>query len=180
MHAGSHKTIVKLGELRSRLRALPQLSPPDAAWSSIQARLSQPTVRWHPRPMKAVVGLAAASTALAIGLVLLRPTAPVVAPQQIAAQPTPQADAHDMWVVRSQYLDNLLQQMPQRPQVQRAGTAAAIDALQDRIQWVDYQLAYGNEAGLTTQQSTRLWQDRVRLMDSLVKVRYAATSNVVY
>jgi hypothetical protein len=180
MHAGNHKTVVKLGQARNRLRALPQLSPPESAWSGIQARLSQPTVRWHPRPMKAVVGLAAAFTALAIGLVLLRPAPLPVALHQIAAQAPVQTDAHDVWVVRSQYLDNLLQQMPQRRQVQRAGTAAAIDALQDRIQWVDYQLAYGNEAGLTTQQATHLWQDRVRLMDSLVKVRYAATSNIVY
>jgi hypothetical protein len=76
-------------------------------------------------------------------------------------------------VIRSQQLDARLQQLPTRPRVERASTTVTIDSLEQRIQWVDYQLSLAQDVGLSESQASRLWQDRVRLMNSLVKVRYA-------
>jgi hypothetical protein len=76
-------------------------------------------------------------------------------------------------VDRSQKLESQLRQLPSRPTVERAGTSTTIDSLESSIQWVDYKLSIANDAGLTEQQAAQLWQNRIHLMDSLVKVRYA-------
>jgi hypothetical protein len=51
--------------------------------------------------------------------------------------------------------------------------AATIDTIEQRVQWLDQQLSYGPVAGFDDSQTYRLWRERVDLMDSLVKVRYA-------
>jgi hypothetical protein len=48
-----------------------------------------------------------------------------------------------------------------------------IDTIEDRIQWLDFQLTSADDGALDEEQSRRLWSERVTLMDSLVKVRYA-------
>jgi hypothetical protein len=48
-----------------------------------------------------------------------------------------------------------------------------IDTIEDRIQWLDFQLSDAPDSGLSEEQTQRLWRERVELMDSLVKVRYA-------
>jgi hypothetical protein len=51
--------------------------------------------------------------------------------------------------------------------------AATIDTIEQRVQWLDQQLSYAPVAGLDDAQTYQLWRERVDLMDSLVKVRYA-------
>jgi hypothetical protein len=76
-------------------------------------------------------------------------------------------------VKRSQDLESRLRRLPNRPHIERASTTTTIDSLQSRIQWVDYQLLVANDVGLNERQAALLWEDRIQLMDSLVKVRYA-------
>jgi len=76
-------------------------------------------------------------------------------------------------VARSQQLEDLLQKLPDRPRIERVSTAAMIDTIEDRIQWLDFQLSDARDSGLNEEQTRRLWRERVELMDSLVKVRYA-------
>jgi len=82
------------------------------------------------------------------------------------------ADSVGTLMQRSQRLDAVLQVLPRRPQVERAGTSATIDELQNRIQMLDLQLS-----AATGEQhhddARRLWNARVELMNSLVHVRYA-------
>jgi hypothetical protein len=85
----------------------------------------------------------------------------------------PVAQQVNSLVIRSQELDSRLRRMPRRPYIERAGTSATIDTLQDSIQWVDYQISVASDVGMTDSQSARLWENRIQLMDSLVKVRYA-------
>ena len=75
-------------------------------------------------------------------------------------------------VAQSQQLEGLLQKLPERPRIERVSTAAMIDTIEDRIQLLDFQLSDAG-SGLNEQQTRRLWRERVELMDSLVKVRYA-------
>jgi hypothetical protein len=76
-------------------------------------------------------------------------------------------------VAQSQHLEDLLQRLPERPRIERVSTAAMIDTIEDRIQWLDFQLSDAPDSGLNENQTRRLWRERVELMDSLVKVRYA-------
>ena len=64
----------------------------------------------------------------------------------------------------------MLRGLPPGPNVVRADTAIAIAELQDQLAVVDYQL---NRAAARPEQDPRaLWQQRVELMDRLLRVRY--------
>ena len=96
-------------------------------------------------------------------------TAPVV-------QRTP--EHLDELVAQSQQLEQVLQTLPQRPQVERVSTSATIDTIEQRIQWLDFQLSNAPDSDLSEDQSRQLWRERVELMDSLVKVRYAEAGSL--
>jgi hypothetical protein len=129
-----------------------------------------------PRKVGLAAAVAAAVTLTVIGLVANHsdqrsaestPTLKVAAP---SAEPvTPHLDE---LVAQSQQLERLLRKLPQRPRVERVSTAAAIDTIEQRIQWLDFQLSSAPES-FSEEQSRLLWRERVELMDSLVKVRYA-------
>jgi hypothetical protein len=82
-------------------------------------------------------------------------------------------------------MELLLRGLPPRGHLVRADTAGAIAELQDRIAAVDFELSRGGRAaavpaGTTSTRwapergatSQDLWQERVDLMDRLVRVRY--------
>jgi hypothetical protein len=98
----------------------------------------------------------------------------IVAPTQSTEMPTPVTEVSlDHLVAQSRELDELLSHLPARPAVERVAMAATIDTIEQRVQWLDQQLSYAPAAGLDDAQTYQLWRERVDLMDSLVKVRYA-------
>jgi hypothetical protein len=99
---------------------------------------------------------------------------PQVAPDEEATLPLDVGTARvPELVAQSRRLEDLLQQLPERPRIERVSTAAMIDTIEERIQWLDFQLSDAPDSGLNERQTQRLWSERVELMDSLVKVRYA-------
>lgn len=171
----------RLSLRREQLQALPQLDAGPAAWQRIQAQVANPVVSgWRRR-----VGLIAASAAfvalsIIAGLAIRDDDSPAnrVAGVQAENMDETQPASLDTarlaeLVVQSQQLDHLLQKLPERPRIERVSTAATIDTIEERIQWLDFQLSYAPDDGLSEAQARRLWRERVELMDSLVKVRYA-------
>ena len=165
---------------RAALRALPPLEPV-VEWSDIRARFVavEKKARVQRRRRRALSSLAlAASIALVAVLVRLAHLDDnnVVdsSTEKVASTETTGAATIELarLIERSRELDELLQTMPQRPSVELVGMAATLDSMEERIQWLDHQLSYA-QAGLDAEQAQRLWQERVELMDSLVKVRYA-------
>lgn len=166
----------RLSQMRAQLQGLPQLEGPDTAWHEIQTRLAQ-----RDRPRRALRSVAAAAlVGLAVVVVVaLREDRPQTAQHAPPVHVTSQSEASlggrpvaDL-VEQSQHLESLLQALPERPRIERVSTAATIDTLQERIQWLDVQLSYAPDSSLSEAQTQRLWRERVELMDSLVKVRYA-------
>lgn len=101
-------------------------------------------------------------------------------PQPIDGAPTAtklSTPSLDQLVAQSRQLDDLLQELPERSRVERVAQAATLDRLEQRIEWLDYQLSYRPPAELSREQARQLWRERVDLMDSLVKVRYAQVQN---
>lgn len=84
----------------------------------------------------------------------------------------------DGLIERSHELEQALQILPLRPALKRAGTAAMIDGLERHIQWIDHQLTFAPDAELDPAQTTSLWEERVALLDTLVKVRDAESAYV--
>jgi len=169
----------KLRETRVKLQSLPQLDAP-SSFQEIQRAMVRPAAA--PRRLvsaRLVAGLAFV-TLTSIFFVALRDETGPVAEQQTAPveQQTPSIDVIETarvpeLVARSQQLENLLQNLPERPRIERVSTAAMIDTIEGRIQWLDFQLSDAPDSGLNEEQTRRLWRERVELMDSLVKVRYA-------
>jgi hypothetical protein len=175
-----------LRAVQASLKSLPLLAAPEYNNAGMRARLR--AVRTY-----RIANVAAAAGIGAITLLLIttvhgsRSRIEVAAPNSPPAIATsspvddpdvdhsgePIAQQVNSLVIRSQELDSRLRRMPRRPYIERAGTSATIDTLQDSIQWVDYQISVASDVGMTDSQSARLWENRIQLMDSLVKVRYA-------
>lgn len=191
-------TIAERDELQSALRALPETMPPRAVWERVeqQARaegllnspmlkhgLSQPA-RW----------LAGAGVAAAVVLAVLTvpgpgpvdPATVATADGSLPTVPAYQENTDDVQLrsinalmVQSQVLERDLRRLPASPQVMRASTAATIDDLQRRIAVIDYQLN-DPELRMTREQQEAFWRERVRLMDSLLQLRFAQSQRVSF
>jgi anti-sigma factor RsiW len=167
-----------LRETRAKLQSLPLLDAP-SSFAEIQRASTRPVARRRLVPARVVAAVAFVTLTTIFFVALRDETVPAVVkreqPRESQQSPTnPVESAHvPELVAQSQKLDDLLQRLPERPRIERVSTAATIDTIEERIQWLDFQLSDAPDSGLNEQQTRRLWRERVELMDSLVKVRYA-------
>lgn len=173
--------LARLKQVQLRMQSLVSFDPPALAWERIAAGVYlQPA---QPRRRLAIAAAAAVSVlAVAIGFAT-RDEAPRSADGSVAAasKSAPAVAAPlDQLVAQSRELDEMLRYLPQRPSVERVAMAGTIDTLEQRIQWLDAQLSYAPDTGLNEAQAYRLWRERVDLMDSLVKVRYAESGHLAF
>ncbi len=82
-------------------------------------------------------------------------------------------------MVQSRQLEDNLRALPQQPRVMRASTVATISDLEDRIAAIDYQL---NDPAvrMTPEDRELFWRERVRLMKSLLALRYAQAQRAAF
>jgi hypothetical protein len=167
----------RLSALRAEMHALPQFEPPAMAWDRIRQTIPERRGGLRLRKIGLAAAAAAAITLMTIALIAGqsdRRSIGAAAELVEAETPAQQAIPHvDELVAQSQQLERLLRKLPQRPRIERVSTAATIDTIEQRIQWLDFRLSSAPEADLSEEQSRQLWRERVELMDSLVKVRYA-------
>ena len=173
----------KLCETRCAAASLPQLDAP-MSFQEIQRAMARPVAAPRRALSARLVAALAFVTLTTIFFVALRDeTAPTVVERSVEPQVEPGEQATPLiavetarvpeLVAQSRRLEDLLQQLPERPRIERVSTAAMIDTIEERIQWLDFQLSDAPDSGLNERQTQRLWRERVELMDSLVKVRYA-------
>jgi hypothetical protein len=167
--------------LARTLRLLPDVEPPPDGWERLAAAATQP----RPRPARAVAStLAIAASALLIAVALLLrgglddSRRPEAAPDRRAVAAGPVEAAAEApydtaeWRRRSAELESLLARLPE-PRTTRASTDLTAAVLEDRIALIDEQLSEGRD-GVSPVTTDSLWRERVLLLDSLVRVRYAA------
>lgn len=170
-----------MAAMRARLRELPELDPPPDLWKTIPLAADAVPERPRHTPWAWPVGVGiAAACALAVALVLNLGQrtddgpAPGTTTDLIAATPAPMSSVNGVTTAElletSRQLEAALRVMPAAPQVTRASTALTIADLQDRIFQVDTML---NDPQLDPAGERELWRQRVRLMDTLMQVRYA-------
>lgn len=165
----------RVEEQRAALRALPMLRAPEQ-WAQIEGAARKSSVMWPPGRWAAALAALVLGVVLAVGYRVRNND--VIADAQVpAAEPSTQITQAQLALLieQSRELEATLQHLPARRTVERASTAATIDGLERRIQWLDYYLSYAGDEDLEPAQASRLWQERVQLMDTLVKVRYANT-----
>lgn len=160
MHAG-------LNNWNARLAALDGFEPPAggfaAALAARRQREVRATLRWP-------AALAAGVLAVALGLGWWLQSA-----QQdlaAAAQPPPRALASDWILAENERLEWLLATLPERHAVS-GSTAFTLAELEDRLALLDDRLSRVTLEPNAPERAERLWRERVDLMHSLVRVRYA-------
>ena len=164
----------RLDLLGQQLRKLPALEPRQTLWEGVAARVIDPPRPRFPWGQWAAV---AASCVLAVGLVMRDPGSgpveegPGDSPPFAEIVPSAPASIPGVdYVAQSRQLEATLRALPAAPRVTRASTAGTIADLEDRIAMIDLKLSY---PGLSADGRRALWEQRVRLMRTLVRVRYA-------
>jgi hypothetical protein len=152
--------------LAQALRALPLAAPEASAWPMLQAQLRRRARA--PRPRHRFAFAAAAALAMLALLPWLRRTpAPPVhdsAPAVVAR--SDDADAA-RWIAQSQAFEAALRGSPVGYEPLDAGAAMASAEIEDLIGMIDLQLSQADDPRV----SSRLWQQRVALMQELADVR---------
>ena len=163
--------------LRQGLGDLPETMPPRSVWYRIEEQARAEGLLTKPAVHQRTRWLAGVGIAAAVVLAVLRlPGAldPDSIPGEGGLPSTPVFDtqALDALMVQSQQLEHALRAITYQPRMMRASTAATISTLEDRIAAIDYQLNHP-AIRMNFVQKQLYWRERVRLMDSLVKLRYA-------
>ena len=174
--------------LRSGLNALPDTMPPREVWLRIREQAEaeglivpkgiQKRSGWY---MGA--GLAAAVALLAVVMVpgvFTEPEEPgSVVPDIVGTSSQVPLNTLQTLMTESRELESNLRALPAAPRVQRASTMATISDLEDRIAAIDFQLN-NTEVQMSPEDTVLFWRERVRLMKSLLQLRYAQAQRAAF
>lgn len=178
--------------LQAGLRALPDTMPPRAVWERIREQADAEGLlverqQAGRRPWYLGAGLAAAVALVAIALNPLQTTVDQetvgeqpgeIVPSNLPSNPPIESRLNVLRAESSQ-LEGELASMPAAPRVRRAGTAASIADITDRIAAIDFQLS-DPEIQLSPGEEEIFWRERVRLMKLLVSLRYAQAQRAAF
>ncbi len=173
--------------LQTGLNALPDTMPPRVVWQRIREQAeaeglivvknSGKRSMWY-----LGVGLAAAALVAAVMMPMLlqKPIEllPTVPDSVGTSTPVPLSTLQTL-MTESRDLESNLRALPDAPRVQRAGTMATISDLEDRIAAIDYQLN-DPEVQMSPEDTELFWRERVRLMKSLLQLRYAQAQRAAF
>lgn len=148
------------------LSALPGFEPPAGAFRGALARAGAPRAALAPEGVWALAA-AAATVVLAIA-VLVRTGTDRPAPHPAPAAWSPPAEL----LAESARLESQLAALAGQ-EARRVGTVYTISLLEDRLALVDDELSAATLEPGASAGAEALWRERVALMDSLVRVRYA-------
>jgi len=172
--------------LRAGLNALPDTTPPREVWQRIRAQAQAEGLiknkalntrsYWF-----AGVGVAAAALVAALmlpGLWQQSGTMTVV-PHNTPSNEQVELTTLQTLMTESRELESNLRSLPDAPRIKRASTIATISDLEDRIAAIDYQL---NDPAVQMSAADRelFWRERVRLMKSLLQLRYAQAQRTAF
>lgn len=180
-------TVDERDALRDGLRGLPDTMPPRAVWHRIREQAEAEGLIHRPagrRPSTWYLGGSLAA-AVVLGVFIVpglfdspQTTFPTTPTNEVTNPPIALTTLQIL-MTESRQLENDLRDLPSEPRVMRAGTAATIADLQDRIAAIDYQLN-DPEFQLTPEEEEIFWRERVRLMKLLVGMRYAQTQRTAF
>jgi hypothetical protein len=185
-------TVDERDALRQGLYALPETMPPRAVWHRIREQAEAEGLISHPRSRRPSTWYMGGGLAAAAMLVIVILPGRIETPEVGTSTPTfatvppvdqativPEVNALQALMVESRQLETDLRSLPSEPRVVRAGTQATIIDLEDRIAAIDYQLS-DPAVQMTQREQEIFWSERVRLMKSLVRLRYAQAQRTAF
>ena len=172
--------------LQTKLGQLEDTVPPRAVWQRIQEQARAEGL-FTPRIGERTKWLAGAGLAAAVVLAVFNVPVTDSPQQQFPTEPEYAATADNSdelrglnaLMVESQQIERNLRALPAQPSLVRASTAATIAELQDQIAAIDYLLSHP-ELRLTPEQDQIYWRERVRLMNSLLRLRTAQAQRMSF
>ncbi len=177
------RDVERLRRVQNALRALPAFEPPAEVLARVlEAKEARGVGRTRWLRFAAGAGVAAAVATAAIVYVSTsgQSRQPEVVPATVAANGEPSMPhltatpvSYVSLVEQSGRLDQLLAELPAQRPLMTGATASTIAGLEDRVAFLDEQLAYSAARKLPVPQRAALWSDRVEVMNALVSVRYA-------
>ena len=173
--------------LERELFVLPDTMPPRVVWQRIREQAEAEGLV-HERSLRrraawyTGVGVAAAAVVAAVmlpGVSQNRSGSMSTVPMNAGPESELPLNTLQTLMTESRQLESSLRALPDAPRVQRASTMATISDLEDRIAAIDYQL---NDPGVQMSDADRelFWRERVRLMKTLLKLRYAQTQRAAF
>ena len=170
------------------LNALPDTMPPRVVWNRIREQaqaegLIRTTVTQRPSTWLAGFAIAAAIVLAMTVIPRLMSTVDLdtqyTEPPALANDNRVEVTALQALMVQSQQLESDLRALPEEPKIMRASTVATLSDIENAIAAIDYQL---NESGvqMTPDERELFWRERVRLMKSLVRLRYAQAQRTAF
>ena len=173
--------------LQRGLDALPNTMPPRVVWQRIreQAEAEGLIVEKGLRKRSTWymgAGLAAAALVAAVmvpGFLQEQESAGQVVPTSVGTQSEVPLNTLQTLMTESRDIESNLRALPDEPRVQRASTMATISDLEDRIAAIDYQLN-DPEVQMSPEDTELFWRERVRLMKSLLQLRYAQAQRAAF
>ena len=187
-------TIDERDWLRDELGELPDTMPPRVVWERIEKQARAEGLLRRPIFDARARWLAGSGIAAAVVLAVLNlPIGELTGESTMAEDAAPlrtvpaydpesagvRYDSINALMVQSQLLERDLRRLPGQPEIGRAETVATIDELQSRIAAIDYRLN-DPESRLSPEQQEIYWRERVRLMDSLFRLRYAQAQRLSF
>jgi hypothetical protein len=184
-------SVLERNLLQTRLRELEDTVPPRDVWQRIEAQARAEGLfreGWYGRSRWfAGAGLAAA---VVLAVLNVQPTLlNVDGTEQFETEPAytetpgndnvPQLNTVNALMVQSRQIERDLRALPGEPSLVRAGTAATISELEDRIAAIDFTLNHP-QLDLSAEQEEIYWRERVRLMNSLLRLRTAQAQRVSF
>lgn len=181
-------TVDERNELLRGLDELVDTVPPRAVWNRIREQAAaEGLIRSTPaqRPSTWFGGFAiAAAVVLAIFIVpkMMTTTEPGMSftePPATAENEQVEVTALQALMVQSRQLESDLRALPEEPRVMRVGTVATMSDIENTIASIDFQLN-DSSVQMTPDERELFWRERVRLMKSLVQLRYAQAQRTTF
>ena len=173
--------------LQTELNALPDTMPPRVVWQRIREQAeaegliivkdSRKRSMWY---MGTGLAAAALVAAVMMPMLLQNPVEPLpTVPDNVGTSTPVPLNTLQTLMTESRDLESNLRALPDAPRVQRAGTMATISDLEGRIAAIDYQLN-DPEVQMSPEDTELFWRERVRLMKSLLQLRYAQAQRAAF
>lgn len=178
----------EVDRIRQAIRELPDTVPPRAVWERIEELGKAEGLLKSGPNWTALRWVAGAAVAATVAMLAIRIPAPVPAGNEDAFPTVPSYESQgtnsgvptlQALMVESQLLERDLRAIPEQPRLIRAGTAATMAQLEDRIALIDFWLNHPG-ANLSNDQKMFYWQERVRLMNALLQLRYAQAQKAAF
>lgn len=175
-------TVDERDALRRELHALPDTMPPRNVWNRLREQGEAEGLLRKPAVTRSSTWMTGLAIAASIVLAVILIPSLTSKPELETAITEPQADATgskdlgltalQALMVQSRRLESDLRAMPEEPRVMRASTVATIADVENAIAAIDFQLN-DPSVSMTEEETELFWRERVRLMKSLVQLRYA-------